>query len=61
MTNAVVQVIDESNTEIIYTLRIKGDTFRAKVFSDSTYTLKVGEPGTENIRVLRGLKPVMRK
>ncbi len=39
----VVQVIDEKNDEIIYTIRIKGNTFRPKVFREGTYTIKVGE------------------
>ncbi len=39
----VVQVVDESNGEVVYTLRIKGDRFRPKVFRMGTYTVKVGE------------------
>ncbi len=42
-TDPVVQVIDESNNEIIYTLRIKGNTFRPKVFKKGKYTINVGE------------------
>jgi aspartate 1-decarboxylase len=30
-TGNLVQVVDESNGEIVYTLRIKGHTFRPKV------------------------------
>lgn len=39
----VVQVIDEYNGEVVYTLRAKGATFRPKVFREDTYTVKVGE------------------
>ncbi len=53
---AVVQVIDESNREIIYTLRIKGTTFRPAVFKDGLYTLKVGEPGTERLKIFEHLQ-----
>ncbi|MHC4153553.1 MAG: hypothetical protein ACYST6_01295 [Planctomycetota bacterium] len=52
MTNPVVQVIDESNAEIIYTLRIDGTSCRPKVFKKGTYTIKVGEPGTARMKVL---------
>ncbi|MCG8451336.1 MAG: alkaline phosphatase D family protein, partial [Pirellulales bacterium] len=45
--NPVVQVIDESNDEIVYTLRIQGQQFRPKVFREGTYTLRVGD-GNEN-------------
>ena len=34
----VVQVIDESNKEVLYTVRIKGKTFLPKVYSDGKYT-----------------------
>jgi hypothetical protein len=43
MKDAVVQVIDESSGEIVYTLRIKGAEFRPKVFSSGTYTVRVGD------------------
>jgi len=38
-----VQLINEANDEIVYTLRIKGRSFRPKVFQVGTYTIKVGE------------------
>jgi len=40
-TNPVVQVVDEANDEIVHTLRIKGDTYRPKVFSKGTYTIHI--------------------
>ena len=43
LENPVVQVIDEASGEIAYTLRIKGQEFRPKVFAKGTYTLRVGE------------------
>jgi len=43
MDDPVVQVIDESNGEIVYTLRINGNEFRPKVFSSGTYTVRVGD------------------
>jgi hypothetical protein len=54
--NPVVQVIDESDNQVVYTLRIKGTSFRPKVFSKGTFTLKVGEPGTERMKTLRGVE-----
>ena len=41
--NPVVQVIRECTEKVVYTLRIKGTTFRPKVFKDGFYTIKVGE------------------
>ncbi len=40
----VVQVIDQADGEIVYTLRIKGANFRPKVFKKGAYTLRVGQP-----------------
>jgi hypothetical protein len=45
MTDPVVQVIDESNGETVYTLRIKGTAFRPKVFHKGLYTVRVGDAG----------------
>jgi len=49
-----VQVIDESNNEIVYTLRINGTSYRPKVFNDGIYTIKVGEG--KAIKTLKGIK-----
>jgi hypothetical protein len=56
MRNPVVQVIDESNDETIYTLRINGNSFRPKVFKKGKYTIKVGEPGTDKMKTLEGVR-----
>ncbi|GAF85326.1 unnamed protein product, partial [marine sediment metagenome] len=37
----VVQVVDESEGQIVYTLRIKGDSYRPKVFKKGSYTVNV--------------------
>ncbi len=51
--NPVVQVIDESNQEVLYTVRIKGNAFRPKVFKDGVYTVKIGEGSA--VKVLTGI------
>lgn len=40
--NPIIQVIEESNNEVLYTLRILGDSHRPKVFREGLYTLRVG-------------------
>jgi hypothetical protein len=45
LADPVVQVVDEQDGEIVYTLRIKGHEFRPKVFHDGTYTVRVGGQG----------------
>ena len=36
-----VGVFDQSRDEVVYTLRIRGNTFRPKVFQDGMYTIVV--------------------
>lgn len=55
MTDPVVQIVDEQDGEVVYTLRIRGRQFRPKVFRPGSYTVKVGEPGTDRWRTVRGL------
>ena len=55
-TNPVVQVIDQDNDEVVYTLRIKGRQFQPKVFKQGTYTIKVGEPAKDRWKTLRDVQ-----
>lgn len=60
LVNPVIQVVDESNGEHVYTLRIQGSAWHPRVFSKSgVYTLRVGEPGRD-FREFRGLRPSAR-
>lgn len=43
MENPVVQVINDSTGETVYTLRINGDTFTPKVFSKGSHTVVIGD------------------
>jgi hypothetical protein len=45
MNDPVIQVIDESNSEVVYTIRAKGTNFKPKVFKDGEYTVIVGDQG----------------
>jgi hypothetical protein len=58
LTNPVVQVIDESNGEIVYTLRINGTSFKPKVFKIEEYTIKIGQQGTDRTKTLTGVEPL---
>jgi phosphodiesterase/alkaline phosphatase D-like protein len=55
MTNPVVQVIDESDNEIVYTIRINGASYTPKVFKGGKYTIKVGSQEIERTRTLAGV------
>jgi len=47
----VLQVIDEETDEILYSLRINTKTFLPRVFKKGIYTLRLGEPGTEIMKI----------
>ena len=57
-TDPVIQVIDETNKEIVYTLRINGNRFRPKVFKKGKYTIKVSDPDKELEKVLKEVASV---
>jgi alkaline phosphatase D len=60
LTDPVVQVIDESNDEVVYTLRIRGDKFQPKVYHAGSYRLKIGDPGSAKVKEIRNI-PVLKK
>lgn len=61
MSDPVVQVIDQADGEILYTLRIKGKSFRPKVFREGKYTVKVGELGTDKVKTLKDIQSLPEK
>jgi PhoD-like phosphatase len=56
MRDPVVQIIDEFTDEVVYTLRIQGQTFQPHVFSEGKYTVRIGELGTDRVQELFGVR-----
>lgn len=56
LVDPVIQVVDEANGEIVYTLRIRGESYRPPVFHDGAYTVRIGEPGTPQMKLFTGLQ-----
>ncbi|MBC8406674.1 MAG: hypothetical protein H8E15_15755 [Planctomycetes bacterium] len=56
MRDPVLQVIDEFENEVIYTMRVEGQTFQPPVFSEGKYTIRVGELDGTRKEVLRGVR-----
>ncbi|MFV1994749.1 MAG: hypothetical protein ACC661_04880 [Verrucomicrobiales bacterium] len=50
-SDPVLQVIAEDSGEVVYTLRIRGNNFRPKVFKEGVYTIRVGE-GAEVVELV---------
>jgi hypothetical protein len=40
--NPVVQVIDEASGEVLYTVRVRGDSYHPRVYSIGSFTIRVG-------------------
>lgn len=47
--NPVVQVIEDSSGEILYTVRVKGKTFTPPVYSAGNYTVKYGKDKADKV------------
>lgn len=54
--NPVVEMVNEKTGETESIVRIKGNSFSPKVFSNATYTAKVGYPETDTWKELKNLK-----
>jgi hypothetical protein len=57
LDDPVVQVVSEPGGETLYALRIPGQSFSPWVSQPGSYTVRIGEPGTGNEQVFRGLTP----
>ena len=57
LTDPVVQVIDETEGQIAYTVRILGTTFRPMVFRLGPHTVRVGDPDANRWKTINGIKP----
>jgi hypothetical protein len=50
----LVQIIEESTGEALYTTRVRGRSYRPKVFTKGKYTIRVGE----DLPILKSVKGV---
>jgi hypothetical protein len=57
----VVQVVDESNGEVVHTLRILGTSYRPKVFKPGTYIIHVGEGNVVTFKGIESLPADQKK
>jgi len=52
----VIKVIREEDNELVYAIRAKENRFSPRVFRYGTYTIEVGEPGTDQWKILKGIE-----
>ena len=60
ISNPVVQVIEESSGEILYTTRVKGTRYRPKVYAKGTYNVRVGK-NQPILKSVSGIQSVEKK
>jgi len=53
--NPVVQVVRESDGEILYTVRVQGHTFQPRVYEEGSYTVRIGKDKPD-AKTLEGMK-----
>lgn len=54
--NAVIQVVDEEDGQIIFTVRMIGNEFKPPVDRKGSYTINIGEPGTSKWKSFTDIK-----
>jgi len=52
----VVQIIEETTNEIVYTVRAREASFQPKVFASGMYTVNIGESGTDKMKTINGIQ-----
>ena len=60
MRDPVFRVFNELNGELVYAIRIKGSSFRPKIFTEGSYTVEIGEPEmgkTKRFEKLTAIEP----
>ncbi len=57
LDNPVVAIYHEPSGELVYNLRVKGNSFQPKVYDEGSYLIKVGEPETDTWKELPGVSP----
>jgi hypothetical protein len=57
VSDPVVQVVEQSSGEVVYTVRIQGDSFTPHVFRDGVYTVRVLAPERGYRREYRDRRP----
>jgi hypothetical protein len=53
---AVVQVIEEATSEVVYTIRLASGKFQPHVFAPGKYTVKISDPDAGRWKELKGLE-----
>ncbi len=61
VNDPVIEVVEENSGELVYCVRIKGSTFRPKVFSSGSYTVTLKDTESRTSKVLEGVVPARKE
>ncbi len=56
LSNPVIRIISEHNGELVYNLRIKGNSYQPGVFSYGAYTIEAGDPDRDLWKEIEGIQ-----
>lgn len=54
----VVEITNQSTSELEYSVRIKGNEFNPKVFSNDVFTIRLGYPEQDLWKIIKNVKPL---
>jgi len=57
----VIRIFNEVDGELVYALRIRGDTFQPPIYADTTHTIEIEGPGAGKTKKLTGIMPLKNK
>lgn len=57
-TDPVIQVVDEADGEVVYTLRIQGNAFQPKVFKPGFYTVRISQPDEQKTQTFTRVQSI---
>lgn len=61
LTNPVIQVHRQQTGELVYALRINGQSFQPKVFEAGLYTIRIGDPDSGTWKEIRDVRAISSK
>ena len=61
LPNPVIQIFQQQTGDLVYALRINGQSFQPKVFAPGLYTIKVGEPDANNWQEILDIQAKLEK
>lgn len=56
VTNPVLEVLDARTNESLYTVRMKGRTYKPRVFAEGVYTIRISDPDKAMVKEFKNIR-----